>query len=97
MTKFEELEKLVGQAYGAINQSPKDCAEALIDALVILSKINKTQEKLYRTLGVKAYRLIPRETHGVLLDELLKGDKYQVSIKEGKLVVDGLAKDCWLP
>jgi ATP-dependent Clp protease ATP-binding subunit ClpA len=26
-----------------------------------------------------------------------KGDKYQVSIKEGKLVVDGLAKDCWLP
>lgn len=26
-----------------------------------------------------------------------KGDKYQVSIKDGKLVVDGLAKDCWLP
>jgi len=26
-----------------------------------------------------------------------KGDKYQVSIKEGKLIVDGLAKDCWLP
>lgn len=26
-----------------------------------------------------------------------KGDKYQVSFKEGKLVVDGLAKDCWLP
>jgi ATP-dependent Clp protease ATP-binding subunit ClpA len=26
-----------------------------------------------------------------------KGDKYQVSIKNGKLVVDGLAKDCWLP
>jgi ATP-dependent Clp protease ATP-binding subunit ClpA len=26
-----------------------------------------------------------------------KADKYQVSIKEGKLVVDGLAKDCWLP
>jgi len=26
-----------------------------------------------------------------------KGDKYQVSIKGGKLLVDGLAKDCWLP
>lgn len=26
-----------------------------------------------------------------------KGDKYQVSIKGGKLVVDGLAKDCWIP
>ena len=26
-----------------------------------------------------------------------KGDKYQVSIKNGKLVVDGLAKDCWIP
>ena len=26
-----------------------------------------------------------------------KGDKYQLSIKDGKLVVDGLAKDCWLP
>jgi len=26
-----------------------------------------------------------------------KGDKYQVSIKNGSLVVDGLAKDCWLP
>jgi len=26
-----------------------------------------------------------------------KGDKYQVSIKDGKLVVDGLAKDCWIP
>ena len=26
-----------------------------------------------------------------------KGDKYQISIKGGKLLVDGLAKDCWLP
>ena len=26
-----------------------------------------------------------------------KGDNYQVSIKGGKLLVDGLAKDCWLP
>jgi ATP-dependent Clp protease ATP-binding subunit ClpA len=26
-----------------------------------------------------------------------KRDEYQVSIKNGKLVVDGLAKDCWLP
>jgi len=79
MTKLEELEKLIKEAHDKV-YSPSDCEGLLYDAIDIINKINKKTEKLYRTVGIRAYKLIPREVKNILLDQLTKKDKNQVKL-----------------
>lgn len=79
MTELEELEKLIKQAHDKV-YSPSDCEGLLYDAIDTINKINKKTENLYRTIGIRAYKLIPREVKEILLMELLKNDKDHVKL-----------------